>query len=49
MESNGVALGEMNMMLLKKIEELTLYQIEIMKKLEAQSQRIEKLEMENKD
>lgn len=34
MESNGVALGEMNMLLLKKIEELTLYQIELMKRIE---------------
>ena len=41
MEANGINLGEMNMLLLKKIEELTLYQIEAMK-------RIEKLEVELK-
>ncbi len=40
MEKNGVQLGEMNMLLLKKIEELTLYSIE-MKKL------IEELKQEN--
>lgn len=39
METNGISLGEMNMLLLKKIEELTLYQIELLK-------RIEKLEEE---
>ncbi len=33
MEANGVQLGEMNMLLLKKIEELTLYVIEQNKKL----------------
>lgn len=37
MEANGVQLGEMNMLLLKKIEELTLYIIE-------QEKRIQKLE-----
>jgi len=37
MEKNGVQLGEMNMLLLKKIEELTLYIIE-------QEKRIQKLE-----
>jgi len=41
MEVNGINLGEMNMLLLKKVEELTLYQIEAMK-------RIEKLEAELK-
>ncbi len=34
MEKNGVQLGEMNMLLLKKIEELTLYTIEMNKKME---------------
>ncbi len=34
MEANGVELGEMNMKLLKKIEELTLYQIELLDRLE---------------
>ena len=33
MEANGVQLGEMNMLLLKKIEELTLYVIELKKEL----------------
>lgn len=41
---NGIDLGDMNMRLLKKIEELTLYQIELMEKLEKQQKRIEKLE-----
>jgi len=50
MEKNGVQLGEMNMLLLKKIEELTLYTIEMNKKLlelknenETQQKEIEKL------
>jgi hypothetical protein len=34
METNGVNLGEMNMLLLKKIEELTLYQIESNKRIQ---------------
>ncbi len=42
--NGGIDLGEMNMKLLKKIEELTLYQIELMEKLEEQQKRIEKLE-----
>jgi hypothetical protein len=33
MEANGINLGEMNMLLLKKIEELTLYVIELKKEL----------------
>ena len=37
MEANGVQLGEMNMLLLKKIEELTLHAI-------AQEKRISQLE-----
>jgi hypothetical protein len=41
---NGIDLGDMNMRLLKKIEELTLYQIDLMEKLEEQQKRIEKLE-----
>lgn len=41
---NGIDLGDMNMRLLKKIEELTLYQIELMEKLEEQQKRIERLE-----
>jgi hypothetical protein len=42
MEKNGVQLGEMNMLLLKKIEELTLYVIEQNKRLEAQGELIVK-------
>jgi hypothetical protein len=33
MEANGVQLGEMNMLLLKKIEELTLYLLEQQKQI----------------
>jgi hypothetical protein len=50
MVANGVNLGEMNMLLLKKIEELTLYTIEMNKKItelterdEMQQKQIEKL------
>ena len=41
MERDGIAIGEMNKLLLKKIEELTLHVIEMNK-------RVEKLEAENK-
>jgi hypothetical protein len=41
MESNGVNLGEMNMLLLKKIEELTLYVIEQNKKLLQQQNNLQ--------
>ena len=44
MENNGVDLGDMNMRLLKKIEELTLYQIELLERLEMAESKIEKLE-----
>ena len=47
MEANGVELGVMNMRLLKKIEELTLYQIELLEKLEALEAKVEKLETDN--
>jgi hypothetical protein len=43
MAKNGVQLGEMNMLLLKKIEELTLYVIELKKRDEAQQKEIETL------
>ena len=33
MEANGINLGDMNMLLLKKIEELTLYVIELKKEV----------------
>jgi len=41
MEKNGVQLGEMNMLLLKKIEELTLYMIESNRKIENQQIKLE--------
>jgi hypothetical protein len=40
MEKDGINLGEMNKLLLKKVEELTLYLIEKDKQLEAQSKKI---------
>ena len=40
MEKDGIQLGEMNMLLLKKIEELTLHVIEQNKKLAAQNELI---------
>ena len=43
MEANGVELGEMNMLLLKKIEELTLYQIELLERLEKAEAEIQTL------
>ena len=42
-ENNGIALGEMNKVLLLKIEELTLYLIEMNKKIDLQNAEIEKL------
>ncbi|MEC7262903.1 MAG: helicase associated domain-containing protein [Bacteroidota bacterium] len=47
MEENGIQLGEMNMKLLEKIEELTLYtlrQEEKIERLEALNKRIDLLE-----
>lgn len=46
-EQNGVALGEMNKILLKKIEELTLHLIEKDKTLTELTKRIERLEKKN--
>ncbi len=43
MEANGIELGDMNMRLLKKIEELTLYQIGLLEKLEKQNSEIHTL------
>ena len=43
MEQNGVNLGEMNMLLLKKIEELTLYVIEQNKRIDGQQTEIKEL------
>ncbi|MEO9512726.1 MAG: hypothetical protein ABJN84_16720 [Flavobacteriaceae bacterium] len=48
MEENGIQLGEMNMKLLEKIEELTLYVLELKKENESQQQEIEKLLNQNK-
>ncbi|PWN71703.1 hypothetical protein C1631_003525 [Chryseobacterium phosphatilyticum] len=41
---NGIELKEMNILLLKKVEELTLYTLQQQEKMEEQSKRIEKLE-----
>lgn len=41
MEENGISLGEMNMLLLKKIEELTLHQIELMERIEELEQKVQ--------
>lgn len=38
---NGLDIGDMNMRLLKKIEELTLYQIELLEKLEQQNKQLQ--------
>ena len=46
-EANGVNLGEMNMLLLKKIEELTLYQIEANRKIELLQAEIQKINNKN--
>jgi hypothetical protein len=43
-EENGVGLAEMNALLLKKVEELTLYIIEQNKQISEQNQRIDALE-----
>lgn len=47
-QKDGLELGGNQALLLKKIEELTLYLIEQNKKLEEQNKRIEKLEAANK-
>jgi hypothetical protein len=44
MEKNGVQLGEMNMILLKKVEELTLYLIEVKRENEELRARVEAIE-----
>ena len=46
MEANGVELGVMNMRLLKKIEELTLYQIKLMEQLESQNKELQVVKKE---
>ena len=45
-EENGVALGEMNMLLLKKIEELTLHQIELLTEIKNLKSEINQLKNE---
>ncbi|KQB39378.1 tail fiber protein [Flavobacterium aquidurense] len=47
MEKNGLMLAEMNLSLLKKMEEMTLYMIEQEKKSNQQSLQIETLQKEN--
>jgi hypothetical protein len=44
-KDQGIAVGEMNALLLKKVEELTLYILEQQKMIAAQEQRIHKLEI----
>jgi hypothetical protein len=41
MEANGINVGEMNIILLKKVEELTLYLLQQQKQLDAQQKEIE--------
>lgn len=48
-EANGIELGEMNKLLLQKIEELTLYMIDHKKENEKQSQLIKQLEEKVKE
>ena len=43
MEANGINLGEMNMLLLKKVEELTLYILNQQKQLESQQREINQI------
>ncbi|WP_052444844.1 hypothetical protein [Flammeovirga sp. OC4] len=43
---NGIDLGDMNMRLLKKIEELTLYQIELIEQLEQQNAELQIIKKE---
>ncbi len=47
-KENGIQLGEMNRVLLEKVEELTLHLIEQQKQLDAQQKRIVELEKLNK-
>jgi hypothetical protein len=44
MEKDGIQLGEMNMLLLKKMEEMTLYMIDLKKENDLLKSRIEKIE-----
>ncbi len=45
-ETNGIELGEMNKLLLEKIEELTLYVLELNEKVEIRDSKLEKLQSE---
>jgi len=47
MEANGIELGKMNIKLLQKIEELTLYLIEQNKEVKSEKLKVESLEKEN--
>ncbi|MFY7669747.1 shufflon system plasmid conjugative transfer pilus tip adhesin PilV [Tenacibaculum sp. MEBiC06402] len=49
MEKNGVELGLMNMKLLEKIEELTLYTIDQNQQIKSTKKQLQKLEIENKN
>lgn len=49
MEKEGVNVGEFQIKLLQKIEELTLYSIEQNKQLKSQSEQLKQLQEENKD
>lgn len=49
MEANGIELGIMNMKLLEKIEELTLYVLEQQKRIDVQSITIQKIQEELKN
>lgn len=44
MEEKGIELADMNMLLLKKIEELTLYQIGLLEEMEALKEKVSRLE-----
>lgn len=46
-KDNGINLGEMDAKLLRKIEELTLYVIEMNKQMKSQNERVEQLETQN--
>ena len=43
LKNEGIMVGEMNMLLLKKIEEMTLYMIELKAEVQAQQAEIENL------
>jgi hypothetical protein len=49
MEKNGIQLGEMNMLLLKKIEELTLYTIELNKRMNSLEKENEQQKNKNEE